>query len=1287
MGQSRSRTNRLTVAATAVVVVAAGLATAGQASAAPKERSGAFKTPEHSSRATTREPTTKPRALQAITGTRTFLLTLNTPSTQQAFERNRPNGKAAARSAARAQLPRVNASQSRVSRSLPHGAKVLYKTHTALNSIAVRTSAKNSAKLQRIAGVTAVYPIASKRPSNAYAVPLVGADSVWQSLGNTGQNTTIAIVDTGLDYTHSGFGGPGTPGDYETARAGEADPADPGLFPSSKIIGGYDFAGDAYDGSNAPQPDPNPLDCNGHGTHVGGTAAGFGVNPDGSTYDGPYDESTPFGTLKIGPGVAPDAKLYGFRVFGCDGFSDVVGAALERAADPNQDGDPSDHVDVVNMSLGSDFGSSLDGDSVLSNALVELGINVVVASGNGGDLYDVGGSPGNAVRTIAVANSTDAAAQLDALTVSGPVLIAGDYGAQRSVAYDWVNDPDLAGDVAQVTQAENLDGCDALNGSDAAAVSGKIAWVEWTDDDTTRRCGSVARSTNLANAGAIGFIFADDREAFSAGITGSTSIPGVMVTKSAGDTIRPLIGVGVTIGGTTANGFSQQIAGNDDLVNDSSSRNSRGAGGVKPDVAAVGTSIFSTANGTGSAGESLTGTSMATPMVAGLTSLVVSEHPDWTTEEVKADVMNTAGQDVYTGPNHTGDLFAPNRVGSGRIDAAAALENDVLAYVADDHGAVSASFGPVEVTEPTVLTKTITVSNKGLTAASYDVSYEAITEIPGAEYSVEPASITVDGRSSKTVELTLTIDPALLTKTIDPTMQRSQGGEPREYLADASGRVVLDSADRPDLRVPVYSAPRPASQMTQASSLTLPGGEVQTADLELTGTDVFQGSGDELIASLMAGFELQAVSGLAPDCADAAAVGCVHNADERASDLKYVGTTSAFFDTDPIADGWGYFAISTHGPWYTAASQNEFDVLIDTDQDGAADFIVANLRFNDTDIQVSALFSATGDFLDYWYLNDVAGDVDTALFDSDTMLLTFPIAALGIDENNSRISYAVEAYSNQADAPVDVVGVDADGNIDGSLSYDLLTPGVYLGDGDRVLFDDFATTIPLTRNRDAYNADNGLGALIVHLHNGVGQKAQVVALGTEVPSNVTLSLARSRVQAGKRVTASVSVDNTENTVPTGTIRLETSAGKLLGSASLDVDGNATISFRPSAAGSYSMRAKYSGDATYSAGTSPSRSLTVTKIRSTVKLRVPKVVKQGQRFTARVVVPTVNGLVPKGKVLIKRGGKTLGSAKLVNGRATVRLKIAQRGKVRIFAKYKGNRSYTAGTSITKTVKVV
>ena len=130
------------------------------------------------------------------------------------------------------------------------------------------------------------------------------------------------------------------------------------IYPdSNKVLGGYDFVGDAYDAGDpnhtTPAPDPNPLDCDGHGTHVAGIAAGYGENPNGTTFAGDYttlptDPTNSYAAyrslFRIGPGMAPKAKLYAYKVFGCTGSTDLITAAIDRAADPNGDGNPSDHT-------------------------------------------------------------------------------------------------------------------------------------------------------------------------------------------------------------------------------------------------------------------------------------------------------------------------------------------------------------------------------------------------------------------------------------------------------------------------------------------------------------------------------------------------------------------------------------------------------------------------------------------------------------------------------------------------------------------------------------------------------------------------------------------------------------------------------------------------------------------------------------------------------------------------------------------------------------------------------
>ncbi len=101
-------------------------------------------------------------------------------------------------------------------------------------------------------------------------MPYVGAAAV-QAAGVTGKGVRVAVLDSGVDYTHRNLGGPGTVAAYQkaiasaTSRSGVFDPS-----PTAKVYEGYDFVGEHWDGDKVRtlEPDDNPIDADGHGTHV-----------------------------------------------------------------------------------------------------------------------------------------------------------------------------------------------------------------------------------------------------------------------------------------------------------------------------------------------------------------------------------------------------------------------------------------------------------------------------------------------------------------------------------------------------------------------------------------------------------------------------------------------------------------------------------------------------------------------------------------------------------------------------------------------------------------------------------------------------------------------------------------------------------------------------------------------------------------------------------------------------------------------------------------------------------
>ena len=235
------------------------------------------------------------------------------------------------------------------------GGKVTGRYQYAYNGVRVRAAGKRLSDLAAIKGVVAIRPLKTYSIDNTNAVPYVGAPAAWQANGATGEGVTIAVIDTGIDYTHADFGGPGTTAAYD---ANNPAVIESGSFPTAKVIAGYDFAGNDYDadgeaGSHHADSRSRPARLRRPRLARSGTAAGQGVLADHSTYAGPYDSSiyAASGKFTVGPGVAPEAKLVALKVFGCEGTTSLVVDALEWVASYNVS--HADGIDVVNMSLGS----------------------------------------------------------------------------------------------------------------------------------------------------------------------------------------------------------------------------------------------------------------------------------------------------------------------------------------------------------------------------------------------------------------------------------------------------------------------------------------------------------------------------------------------------------------------------------------------------------------------------------------------------------------------------------------------------------------------------------------------------------------------------------------------------------------------------------------------------------------------------------------------------------------------------------------------------------------------
>ena len=485
------------------------------------------------------------------------------------------------------------------------------------NALKVRLPLAQVERLRRLDGVVDVRPVAQFHPLTSTSVPFIGTPKVWNrgKLSATGKGVRIGIIDSGIDYNHAMFAGSGDVADYTKNNPARVEP---GTFPTEKVVGGYDFAGDEYDGTQTPRSDSDPLDCeeNSHGSHVAGIAAGMGVLTNGVPYSGGYGEELNMDKFLIGPGVAPEAKLYALKVFGCKGTTGLSVDAMEWAADPDADGDLSDRLDVVNLSLGNSY-THPEFENNAAARLFKLGCIVVRAAGNSGNNFYALMSYDDS--EITVANSMDDGIENNSIEVTDPPVIRDFYEAVEAA---FTKKLKIAGEIAgRVVYADPPKACEDLK--NAVAIEGNIAMID------RGVCFFLDKVQRAMDAGAVAVIVVNNEGGppIAMGTPGgSVDIPAMMITRRAGEKLKEHLadGLHVTLGGDV-------MIGGPELGDQLAPGSSRGpvyeTHLLKPDLAAPGFNIHSAWAGSGV--QQMSGTSMAAPHVTGAAALLIERHPDW----------------------------------------------------------------------------------------------------------------------------------------------------------------------------------------------------------------------------------------------------------------------------------------------------------------------------------------------------------------------------------------------------------------------------------------------------------------------------------------------------------------------------------------------------------------------------------------------------------------------------------------------------------------------------------
>jgi subtilisin family serine protease len=624
------------------------------------------------------------------------------------------------------------------------GAREQSALRVGANGLRIKVDAASLADIKNLPGVVSVAPVVRHELHNVDSVPWIGTQDFWDTVG-TGEGVSIGIIDTGIDYQHMDFGGDGTDS-----------------FPTDKVVGGYDFVGDDYTGSNAPVPDDDPLDCNGHGTHVAGTAAGIGV-PD-----------------VIGPGVAKGADLYALRVFGCAGFTTLTADAIEWAMDPNGDGDMSDHLDVINMSLGSSFGTPEDPSSIASNNAAQLGIIVVASAGNSGDVPYITGAPGVASLAISTAASTKGG-DVPAIEVSGDYN--GRIEAVEGTSPVRVSDGPFSG---PLVQDPNTLGCTATGGI-TTDMTGGVALI------SRGLCDFSDKVANAEAAGAIAVVVYNDGTDPSRvapiimGGLGGAGVAAVMIPSTDGLALSAAIA-----GGDAATALLDESLVTPtqffDLIAGFSSRGpGHGGSTFKPDVTNPGVSIVSAAAGTVNGSANFQGTSMAAPHTAGVAALMRQLHPNLDSAAIKAIIQNS-----------TVDMNEPlplTRQGVGRVSVTNAME---LGSYASPGGV---SFGRLNPESHQFLKKTVNVTDFSGQARYFTATHIPNQTVPGVSVSCDPG---VDVKANKTrkFKISITLDPAAMPYDVPFYFTQTE----------VDGWCVLDDGDD-TLRIGYTATVDPASRM------------------------------------------------------------------------------------------------------------------------------------------------------------------------------------------------------------------------------------------------------------------------------------------------------------------------------------------------------------------------------------------------------------------------------------------------------------------------------------------
>ncbi|MFN6962962.1 MAG: S8 family serine peptidase [Pyrinomonadaceae bacterium] len=713
--------------------------------------------------------------------------------------------------------------------------RVDYRFNLVLNGITLTVPPAAIETIRSMPQVKSVKPNDYLTLDLNKSVPYINAPAVYGQYpeltpfddfreGYEGQGMNVAVLDTGIDWTHPMFGGDPTP-----PRLGLAPPT-AATNSNKKVIYYLSFSGGVADDF-------------GHGTAAASNIAGYlAMAPGADGLPGTADD------VRV-HGVAPQARLMGYKV--CTGTGSCVSAStilgLEDAVSPvTLTMQPKPIAHVINLSLGG-VGGPDSATAVAADNAALLGTTVVASAGNSGPGEGTVGAPAAGRHVIAVAATTHPGAAnanwsvdlLQASAVSptrvGVVTPANTLptqpGFNRLKLFKMAGTPDpAAGSIAQRYVFVNLP---ATGTTYPAAVSGKIALVKGSGLGAT----FADRCNRASLAGAAGMILISTTTNPTA-IRGT--IPCAIISPEDGEVLLDamLSNDNNAVDPPNATVSELPIRMNpfltDVFVGETAAFSSRGPvagfGQVKPDVTAPGVAVVSATVRVGGAttgGGTMfdptgyipaSGTSFSGPHVAGAASLVKQSHLNWTPDMIRTALINTSTNLRRTNGTSKSDGAAAdsiNEQGGGLIDVGAAVNTKALMGVEGDGIAAPAILGSHSFGEKAILNNRIVntysvpvvirdVSGQGGTYSLSTVNNRS-TDISGVSTSVSPASVTVPANGTASFTATVSLDGDIV---------RSLDIKQLQWYV-----VAVNGASK--LRMPMYLRATPSLPSDQiASSVT-----------------------------------------------------------------------------------------------------------------------------------------------------------------------------------------------------------------------------------------------------------------------------------------------------------------------------------------------------------------------------------------------------------------------------------------------------------------------------------